>query len=63
MIQLIIGLALIGFLVYLIVTYIPMPAPIKNLIMVIVVVCVILWLLQVFGVYDLGPQLPNLRHR
>lgn len=50
LIQLILVLALVGFLLYLIITYIPMPAPFKIAIQVIVVVVVILWLLQILGV-------------
>ena len=53
MIALILTLALVGFLVYLIVTYIPMPAPFKNVIIVIVVVLLVLYLLRVLGVADL----------
>lgn len=52
MIQLILGLALVGFLAYLIITYIPMPAPIKNVILVVIVVCLILYLLSAFGIAD-----------
>ncbi len=39
--------ALIGFLVYLIVTYIPMPDPFKQVIIVCVVILLILYLLAV----------------
>lgn len=53
MIALILTLALVGFLVYLIVTYIPMPPPFKNVIIVIVVVLLVLYLLRVLGVSDL----------
>jgi hypothetical protein len=52
MIALILTLALVGFLVYLIVTYIPMPPPFKNVIIVIVVVLLVLYLLRVLGVGD-----------
>jgi hypothetical protein len=53
MIALILTLALVGFLVYLIITYIPMPPPFKNVIIVIVVVLLVLYLLRVLGVSDL----------
>ena len=49
MITLIIGLALVGFLVWLVVTYIPMPDVFKKAIIVIVVVLLILYLIQLFG--------------
>lgn len=38
-------IALVGFLVYLVVTYIPMPAPFKQVIIVAVVVLLVLYLL------------------
>lgn len=53
MIQLILLLAIVGFLVFLITTYIPMPQIFKTGILVLVAICVILYLLQVFGVGDL----------
>jgi len=40
-------LALIGFLVYLIITYIPMPEPFKQVIIVAVVILLILWLVGI----------------
>jgi hypothetical protein len=49
MITLILSIAILGFLVYLIVTYIPMPEPFKRAIIVIVVVLIILYLIQLFG--------------
>lgn len=42
-------LALAGFLVWVITTYIPMPDIIRKLIYVVVTVVLVLWLLQVFG--------------
>lgn len=53
MISLILGLALVGFLVYLITTYIPMADPIKKVIIVIVVIVMVLYVLRVLGVGDL----------
>jgi hypothetical protein len=49
MLALILTLALIGVVVYLIETYLPMPAPFKVAINVIVVVVVVLYLIQLFG--------------
>ena len=49
MITLILTLALIGFLVYAITTYIPMPAVFKTGIIVIAVIFVILYLVKLFG--------------
>ncbi len=53
MIQLVLGLALLGFLLYLITTYIPMPAIIKTLILVIVAVCVIWYVAGLLGFADI----------
>ena len=46
---LIVGLALVGLVLWLVVTYIPMPAPYKNALVVIVVVLVVLWLVRLLG--------------
>jgi hypothetical protein len=46
MIGLIIVLAVVGFIVYLLTTYIPMPAPIKQTIIVAVVIIMILYILR-----------------
>jgi len=59
MIQLILLLAVVGFIVYLIVTYIPMPPIFKTGILVLVAICIILYLLQVFGIGDI--PLPRAR--
>ena len=53
-IQLIIVLAVIGLLLWLLNTYVPMADPIKTIINVGVVIAVILWLLNVFGVMGMG---------
>lgn len=50
LIYIILVLVIIGFLLWLINTYIPMARPIKTILNVVVVICVILWLLQIFGV-------------
>lgn len=53
MIAVIFILAIVGLALHLLLTYVPMAAPIKTVIMVVVVLCVCLWLLQVFGVADI----------
>ena len=60
MIGLILTLALIGLVLYLIETYIPMDPVFKTVIRVAVVVLVILWLIQAFGLADM--PLPNFHH-
>lgn len=46
LIQLILILAIIGFICWLVVTYIPMPAQIKQLIIIAVVIIIILYLVS-----------------
>jgi hypothetical protein len=59
MIALIITLALVGLIVYLITTYIPMPPIFKTVIYVIVAIVLILYLMRVFGIADI--PLPSAR--
>jgi len=59
MLSLILSLALIGFIVYLITTYIPMPSIFKTGIYVIVAIVVIVWLMGVLGVSDV--PVPHLK--
>jgi len=51
MISILIGLILVGVILYLVETYIPMSPPIKIVLRVVVVLLLILWLAQLFG-YD-----------
>jgi len=53
MITLILTLALVGFLVWAITTYIPMPPIFKNVIYVIVAIVLILYLMRAFGIADI----------
>lgn len=53
MISLIITLALVGLVVYLITTYIPMPSIFVTIIYVVVAICLILYLMRVFGIVDI----------
>ena len=50
MISLVVTLIVIGVLLWLVNTYIPMDGKIKQIINVVVVICVVVWLLSVFGV-------------
>lgn len=54
LIVLILVIALIGFAVYAITTYIPMPPIFKTAIIVLTVIVMVLWLLE-----RLGTHLPN----
>lgn len=46
LISIILALALVGLVVYLVVTYIPMPAPFKTVIIAVAAIVLILWLIQ-----------------
>ena len=46
LLKVVLGLGLVGFVVYLIITYIPMPDIIKTVITVLVAVACIFWLLN-----------------
>jgi 1-acyl-sn-glycerol-3-phosphate acyltransferase len=50
MISLVITLIVIGILLWLVNNYIPMDGKIKQILNVIVVICVVVWLLSAFGV-------------
>ena len=55
LITIVIALIAVGVLLWLVNTYIPMDAKIKKIINIVVLVVVVLWLLNVFGI------LPELR--
>ena len=50
LINLVIVLLLVGVLLWVVNTYIPMDSKIKKILNIVVVIIVVLWLLQVFGV-------------
>lgn len=58
MIGLLLTIVLVGAVLYLIENYIPMSPPLKTLLRVVVVIFVILWLVQIFGI---DTRLPRLR--
>ncbi len=49
LIQLVIILVVVGVILWVINSYIPMQSTIKRILNVVVVICVIVWLLSVFG--------------
>lgn len=53
MIAVLVVLIVVGVLLYLVETYLPLAAPIKVIIHVVVILFVCLWLLNVFGLMDL----------
>lgn len=50
MIQALVVLVVVGFVLYLLLTYIPMPEPFKKIIIAIAVLLLCLWLLSLFGI-------------
>ena len=63
LINLIVTLIVVGVLLWLINTYIPMDGKIKKILNIVVVICVVLWLLSAFGVlgHTHDVQVPQLR--
>lgn len=59
MIALIVLLVIVGVVLYLIETYIPLDPVIKTILRVVVVLCVVLYLLSAFGIVDM--PIPRLR--
>ena len=53
MISLIVFLALVGFATYAVITYVPMPEIFRTGILIIVAICVVLYVMKVFGIVDL----------
>lgn len=52
LINLIIVLAVVGVLLWLLNTYVPMDAVIKRIINIVVIIAVVLWLLKAFGLLE-----------
>ncbi|MGB2624609.1 MAG: Thivi_2564 family membrane protein [Candidatus Acidiferrum sp.] len=51
LIQILLVLVVVGVLLWLVNSYIPMQGTIKSLLNAVVVICVVLWLLNVFGLF------------
>jgi hypothetical protein len=58
LVQIAVVLVVIGLVMWLINTYIPMMGAIKSLLNLVVIVVVVIWLLQIFGI--IGP-IPGVR--
>jgi Fe2+ transport system protein B len=63
MMSLVITLIVVGVLLWLVNTYIPMDGKIKQILNVVVVICVVIWLLSAFGVlgHSGDIQVPQVR--
>lgn len=53
MIQLLVVIVVVGVVLYLINNYVPMAAPVKTILNVVVVVGLCIWLLRVTGIIDI----------
>jgi hypothetical protein len=62
MLGVIFTLVIIGVLLYLMENFIPMNATIKRLIYIVVAICVVFWLINVFGLLSYDVPIPRL-HR
>lgn len=51
LITIVLVLIVVGVLLWLVNTYIPLGAPIKMIINIVVVGCIVVWLLKVFGLW------------
>lgn len=52
MLSLVLTLIVVGVLLWLINSYLPMDEKIKSILNVVVVICVVIWLLSAFGVFS-----------
>lgn len=62
-ISLLVVLVLVGMGLYVVNTVIPMDAKVKQILNVVVVVLLVLWLLEVFGLFPGGPYVIGHGHR
>lgn len=61
MIYLLVYIALIGLIAWALVTYVPMPPPVKTVIVVVAVIACILIAFQAFGGHLPNPPVPQVR--
>ncbi len=57
LINLVLVLVVVGVLLWVVNTYIPMDGKIKNILNIVVVVAVVLWLLSLFGLFQHLPAI------
>jgi hypothetical protein len=57
LITVVLTLIVVGVLLWLINTYIPMDGKIKQILNVVVVICVVVWLLYAFGIINHGGEI------
>jgi hypothetical protein len=54
LVELIIAIVLVGVLLWAVESFVPMSPPIRRVLQVVVVLILILWLLQAFGIFGAG---------
>ncbi|MGR8999764.1 MAG: Thivi_2564 family membrane protein [Gammaproteobacteria bacterium] len=52
LVSVVVSLIVVGLLMWLVNSYIPMDARIKQILNIVVIIAVVLWLLSVFGVFS-----------
>ncbi len=50
-VSLILLLVVVGFCAYVLLTYVPMPGPIRQLVIALMAIAVVLWVLNASGIY------------
>ena len=56
LLQIMIVLVVVGVLLWLVNSFIPMQGTIKSILNAVVIICVVLWLLNVFGLFHSLPR-------
>ena len=56
LLQIVIVLVVVGVLLWLVNSFIPMQGTIKSILNAVVIICVVLWLLNVFGLFHSLPS-------
>ena len=56
LLQILMVLIVVGVLLWLVNSYIPMQGTIKSILNAVVIICVVLWLLNVFGLFHSLPR-------
>ncbi|HWR53241.1 MAG TPA: Thivi_2564 family membrane protein [Bryobacteraceae bacterium] len=58
LVTIVLVLLVVGVLLWLINTYVPMASSIKTILNIVVVIVVLLWLARAFGLISTGPTVP-----
>jgi len=63
MLSIIIAIVVVGVVLYCINTFVPMEQKVKTILNVVVILALVIWLLQVFGVLGMLDRVPVGTHR